>query len=237
MPPKKESSIPSRQRRIGVHSKKLCDVVILALLLVTVSWIPEGHGGVACFSPHSKRLFFGQRQARATSCLGAAKGKGSKASKRGNVISVNRLAYRNYEILETYEAGVALMGTEVKAIRDGKLNLRDGYVRPTRNGRSCILHNVHIGKHSMAGEYFQHEERRPRPLLVHRHEARRLLQKTEGMGMTIVPIKAYFSDNNQVKIEIALCRGKNVRDKRATIKERDAKREENRIIKTFRVPA
>jgi SsrA-binding protein len=238
MLPKKESAKPSRQRRIGMHSEKFY-VVVLALLLVTIAWIPEGQrvSVVECFSLHPRRTVHGHCETRVASSLDAAKGKGAKSSKRGNVISVNRLAYRNYEILETFEAGVALTGTEVKAIRDGKLNLRDGYVRPTRNGRSCVLHNVHIGKHSMAGEYFQHEERRPRALLVHRHEARRMLQKTEATGMTIVPIKAYFSDSNQVKIEIALCRGKNVRDKRATIKERDAKREENRIIKTFRVPA
>jgi SsrA-binding protein len=87
----------------------------------------------------------------------------------------------------------------------------------------------------MSGSYFQHEERRPRPLLVHKTEARRWKQQTEAKGMTIVPLKAYFSDQNKVKIEIALCRGKNVRDKRETIKNREAKREEQRIIKSFRV--
>ena len=133
------------------------------------------------------------------------------------------------------EAGISLKGTEVKSIRDGKMNLRDGYVRTTKNGRGCILYNVHIAKHSMAGEFFQHEEKRPRTLLVHKHEARRLQQRTEQKGMTIVPIKAYFNDDNKVKLEIALCRGKNVRDKRATIKEREAKRDERRIIKSFRV--
>jgi SsrA-binding protein len=165
--------------------------------------------------------------------LAAAAKKNKK--KTGNTITVNRLAYRNYEIIETYEAGISLKGTEVKAIRDGKMNLRDGYVKPSKDGRSCLLHNVHIGKHNMAGEYFQHVERRPRILLVHRHQARKLLQQTEAQGMTVVPIKAYFSDSNLVKIQIALCRGKNVRDKRATIRERDAKREESRIIKSFRV--
>jgi SsrA-binding protein len=166
--------------------------------------------------------------------LAAKSGKKKKKSK-DTTITVNRIAYRNYEVVQTLEAGVALLGTEVKAIRDGKMNLRDGYIRPSKNGRSCVLHNVHIGKHSMAGAYFQHEEKRPRVLLVHKEEARKFLQQTEQQGMTIIPLKAYFSDFNMVKIQIALCRGKNVRDKRVTIKERDAKREENRIIKSFRV--
>jgi len=133
------------------------------------------------------------------------------------------------------EAGVALKGTEVKSIRDGKMNLGDGYVRPTKDGRSCLLYNVHIGKHDMSGEYFQHEERRERRLLVHKQQARKFLLQTETSGMTIVPLKAYFNDDNKVKLEIALCRGKNVRDKRVDIKNREAKREEQRIIKSFRV--
>jgi SsrA-binding protein len=158
-----------------------------------------------------------------------------KKKPKDTTITVNRIAYRNYEIIDTLEAGIALLGTEVKAIRDGKMNLRDGYIRPSKNGRSCVLHNVHIGKHSMAGAFFQHEEKRPRVLLVHKEQARKFLQQTEQSGMTLIPIKAYFSDFNMVKIQIALCRGKNVRDKRVTIKERDAKREESRIIKSFRV--
>lgn len=161
--------------------------------------------------------------------------KKKKKSPGGNTITVNRIAYRNYEVLDTLEAGVALKGTEVKAVRDGKMNLRDGYVRPTKDGRSCVLHNVHIGKHDTAGIYFQHEEKRPRPLLIHKEQARKWGQQVDQAGMTIVPLKAYFSDSNLVKIQIALCRGKNVRDKRADIKERDAKREENRILKSFRL--
>ena len=161
--------------------------------------------------------------------------KKKKKSPGGNTITVNRIAYRNYEVLDTMEAGISLKGTEVKAIRDGKMNLRDGYVRPTKHGRSCVLHNVHIGKHNTAGIYFQHEEKRPRPLLVHKEQARKWGQQVDQAGMTIVPLKAYFSESNLVKIQIALCRGKNVRDKRADIKERDAKREANRILKSFRL--
>jgi SsrA-binding protein len=171
------------------------------------------------------------------SCLYAKSG--TKKKKKGpgsNTVAVNRIAYRNYEVLDTFEAGISLLGTEVKSIRDGKLNLRDGYVKPAKNGRSCTLHNVHVGKCQYVGaEYFQHEEKRPRSLLLHRSEARKLLQQTEQLGMTVVPLKAYWNEQNKLKIQIALCRGKNVRDKRATIQERDMKRETNRIIKNFRI--
>lgn len=166
--------------------------------------------------------------------LHAKSGKKKKKPK-GNTICVNRQARRNYEIVDTLEAGISLKGTEVKSIRDGKMNLQDAFVKVEKNGRSCTLMSCHIGKHTMSGSYFQHEERRPRPLLVHKYEARKLLQKTEKSGMTIVPLKAYFNDDNKVKIQIALARGKNVRDKRNDIKERDLKRETSRIIKNFRL--
>ena len=120
------------------------------------------------------------------------------------------------------------------SIRDGKMNIRDGFIKPNKNGRSCTLMNIHIGKHNTAGEYYQHDERRPRELLLHKAESRKMLQKTDkAPGMTIVPLKAYWSPNNKVKFEIGLCRGKNVRDKRADIMERESKRETNRMIKNF----
>lgn len=121
------------------------------------------------------------------------------------------------------------------SIRDGKMNLQDAFVKTSYDGRTCTLMNCHIGKHTMSGAYFQHEERRPRQLLVHKSEARKFKQKSEKSGMTIVPLKAYFNKDNRLKLEIALCRGKNVRDKRADIKERDIKRETQRIIKSFRL--
>lgn len=115
------------------------------------------------------------------------------------------------------------------------MNLQDAFVKTSYDGRTCTLMNCHIGKHTMSGAYFQHEERRPRQLLVHKSEARKFQQKSEKSGMTIVPLKAYFNKDNRLKLEIALCRGKNVRDKRADIKERDIKRETQRIIKSFRL--
>ena len=164
------------------------------------------------------------------------KGGTKKKKAKSNVITVNKLAFRNYEVLEKLEVGISLLGTEVKSIRDGKMNIKDGFVKANKNGRSCTLMNVHIGKHNMAGEFFNHEERRPRPLLLHKQEARRLLQKTDrAPGMTIVPLKAYWNDGNKVKFEIGLCRGKNLRDKRQDIMARESKREESRMIKNFNI--
>ena len=164
-----------------------------------------------------------------------AKSGKKKKKPKDNTICVNRQARRNYEIIDTLEAGISLVGTEMKSIRQGKMNLVDGYVRPSKNGRECDLFNVHISKHSQSAEYFNHEERRPRKLLVHKEEARRLLQQTERAGMTIVPLKAYFNEQNRVKIQIGVCRGKNVRDKRQDIKAREAKREGQRMMKSFRI--
>jgi SsrA-binding protein len=168
------------------------------------------------------------------SALFAKSGTKKKKTKDGT-ICVNRQARRNYEILETLEAGISLLGTEVKAIRDGKMNLQDAYVKTSYDGRSCTLMNCHIGKHSMSGAYFQHEERRERPLLVRKQQALKFKQKTEQKGMTIVALKAYFNDDNNIKLTIAICRGKNVRDKRDTIKQRDGEREDRRTIKNFRL--
>jgi SsrA-binding protein len=194
----------------------------------------------ASFTPileTNKRYWLSSRLWSATAIYAAVQKKNDvKKKKRRNdsTIAVNRVAYRNFEIIDTLEAGIALVGTEVKSVRDGKLNLRDGFVKPTKDGRSCILLNVHIGKCSQVGLFYQHEEKRPRNLLVHKEQARKLLQRTDQEGMTIVPLKAYYSDTNKVKLQIALCRGKNLRDKREAIKEREAKRESNRIIKNFR---
>ena len=212
---------------------------------------------------HTVRL----RRRLLVSPLHLKRGGTKKKQDKGSTITVNKLAFRNYEVLEKWEAGIALQGTEVKryvhrnhnvnekylflnlnklilgtyvaisilkSIRDGKMNIRDGFIKPNKNGRSCTLLNVHIGKHATAGSFFQHEERRPRELLLHRSEARKLLQKTDKMpGMTIVPLKAYWSEQNKVKFEIGLCRGKNQSDKRQDIKEREDKRDINRMLKNF----
>lgn len=164
-----------------------------------------------------------------------AKSGTKKRKYNDGTICVNRAARANYEVVDTMEAGIVLKGTEVKAIRDGKMNIRDAFIRAAFDGRSLTMLNCHIGKHNFCGEYFQHEEKRPRTLLVHRTQARKWKQKTDQAGMTMVPLKAYFNKENRVKLEIALCKGKNVRDKRDDIKNRDMKRETDRIIKGFRL--
>jgi SsrA-binding protein len=144
------------------------------------------------------------------------------------IVSDNRQARFRYEILETYEAGVELKGTEVKSIRQGKVNLRDGYAL-VRNGEVWLL-NVHISPYDTASEYFNHDPRRTRKLLLHRQEIRKLIGKVEEKGLTLVPLKMYLK-RGRVKVTIGLGRGKKLFDKRESIKEKDAKREMARMMK------
>eukprot|EP01083_Nonionella_stella_P316656 1149274_1 len=157
-----------------------------------------------------------------------------KPKAKSSTISVNRQARRNYEVVTSYDAGISLLGSEIKAIRDGKMNLRDGFVRPDKEGRGMSLCNVHIGKHSTGSEFFNHEERRVRPLLLTKEECRKLRREIDIKGMTIVPLKAYFK-GSRVKIQVGLCKGKNQRDKRNDIKDREQKRDDNRMMKSFRM--
>lgn len=144
------------------------------------------------------------------------------------IISDNRQARYLYEILESYEAGIVLVGTEVKSIRAGKVNLRDGYAI-IRQGEAWLL-NVHISPYQAGGDYFNHEPRRSRKLLLHRKEINRLLGKVEQQGLTLVPLKMYFK-GGRVKISIGLGKGKKIYDKRETIKRREDKRDMVRAMK------
>ncbi len=146
------------------------------------------------------------------------------------VIADNRQARYLYEILETYEAGIQLTGTEVKSIRAGKANLQDGYAS-IRDNEAWLL-NVHISPHNTSGQYFNHEPRRSRKLLLHRDEIRKLIGKTEQQGLTLVPLKMYLK-NGWVKISIALGKGKKIHDKRETIKKRQDQREMQRAMKNY----
>ena len=146
------------------------------------------------------------------------------------IISDNRQARFNYHIIETYEAGVALQGTEVKSIREGKVNLRDGYAL-IRNNEAWLL-NVHISPYQKAGEFFNHEPRRSRRLLLHKQEIRKLIGKVEQQGLTLVPLRMYFK-RGWVKVDIALAQGKKLHDKRETIKQRDDKRTMQRVMKQY----
>jgi SsrA-binding protein len=140
--------------------------------------------------------------------------------------AVNRRARFDYEIGQTFEAGIVLAGTEVKSLRGGKAQLKDGYAQ-VQDGE-VWLHNVHIPPYGPATRE-NHEPERPRKLLMHKREIERLIGKTREKGLTIVPTRLYFR-GPRAKVELALARGKDVGDKRQTIKEREMKREMERVV-------
>ncbi len=146
------------------------------------------------------------------------------------IVSDNRQARFRYEILETYEAGIELKGTEVKSIRQGKVNLRDGYAL-IRDGQAWLL-NVHISPYERSSDYFNHDPRRTRRLLLHKKEIRKLIGKVEQEGLTLVPLKMYMKQG-LVKITIALGKGKKLHDKRESLKERQDQREMARAMKRY----
>ena len=145
-------------------------------------------------------------------------------------IAENRKAFHDYHLLESFEAGVVLLGTEVKAIREGRVNLRDSFAR-IQDGE-VFLYNVNISPYSHRG-YADHEPLRRRKLLLHRNEIRKLIGKTVEKGMTLVPVRMYFK-NGKVKISVSLAKGKKDYDKRETIKKRDTDRETRAAVKAHR---
>jgi SsrA-binding protein len=147
------------------------------------------------------------------------------------LIADNRKAGHDYHLLESFEAGMVLTGTEVKAAREGRVNLRESYCRLDR--AEAYLLGAHFGQYSHGG-YAVHDPVRPRKLLLRREELNKLLGKTTEKGLTIVPVRMYFK-KGRVKVAIALARGKKVYDKRETIKRREAERETRAAIKARRV--
>ena len=145
-------------------------------------------------------------------------------------IAENRKAFHDFHLLETFEAGLVLLGTEVKAIREGRVNLRDSFAR-VENGE-VFLYNVNISPYSHRG-YADHEPLRARKLLLHKDEIRKLIGKTVEKGMTLVPVRMYFK-KGRVKVAISLAKGKKEFDKRETIKRREADRETRAAIKSRR---
>jgi SsrA-binding protein len=142
-------------------------------------------------------------------------------------VAVNRRAYHDYFVDEKYEAGVVLTGTEVKSLRAGRCNLRDGFVRIDRN--EAWLENVHISPYAQ-GNLMNHDPLRPRKLLLHRRQIATLIGKVRQKGYTLIPLRVYFS-RNHAKVEVGLARGKREFDKREAIAERDAKREIARAMR------
>lgn len=139
----------------------------------------------------------------------------------------NKKAYHDYHILETYEAGIALKGTEVKSLRAGKASLRDSFAR-VENGE-LWLENMHISPYEQ-GNQFNHEPKRARKLLMHKTEIMRLFGKSREKGLAIIPLKVYFK-HGRAKVEIALAKGKKLYDKRQDQAKRDAQREMDRIAR------
>ena len=154
----------------------------------------------------------------------------SEREKAQTNIAENRKAFHDFHILETFEAGVVLLGTEVKAIREGRVNLRDSFAR-VEDGE-VFLYNVNISPYSHRG-YANHEPLRRRKLLLHREEIRKLIGKTVERGMTLVPVRLYYK-NGRVKVAVSLAKGKKDYDKRETIKRREADRETRAAIKARR---
>lgn len=147
------------------------------------------------------------------------------------VISTNRKAFHDYAIEEKLEAGLALKGTEVKALREGRVNLQESYASVVRG--EAVLHNCHIAEYSH-GNIMNHDPLRPRKLLLHRKELHKIIGRVQQRGLTVIPLRIYFTPRGLAKVELALARGKKQYDRRETIKTREASLEIERAMKSSR---
>jgi SsrA-binding protein len=154
-----------------------------------------------------------------------------KKDRTEKVAATNRKAFHDYAIEERLEAGIVLQGTEVKSLREGRVNLRDSYASVDKG--VVRLHNCHISPYSH-GNIMNHSPLRARTLLLHKKEIRKLIGQTQLKGLTLVPLRIYFSPRGHAKVELALARGKKEYDRRETIKEREAGREMERAMKDGR---
>ncbi len=149
-----------------------------------------------------------------------------------NTINIkNKKAFFEYEILERYTAGMVLKGTEIKSIREGKARITQSYCE-FNDAKELFVINMYIQEFDN-GNYYNHRPRSERKLLLNKHELKKWYRKTRDAGMTIVPLRLYISEGGYAKLEIALCRGKKMHDKRHDIKERDQKRSLDRVKKKF----
>ncbi|HEY4921619.1 MAG TPA: SsrA-binding protein SmpB [Xanthobacteraceae bacterium] len=151
-----------------------------------------------------------------------------KKERPHKIVADNRRARFNYEIGETFEAGIALTGTEVKSLRQGRATIAESYA-DTRDGELWLV-NANIPEYVQASR-FNHAPKRPRKLLLHRRQIEKLAGGVERDGMTIVPLKMYFNDKGRAKVEVALARGKKLHDKRETDKKRSWEREKGRLMR------
>jgi SsrA-binding protein len=154
-----------------------------------------------------------------------------KGREQQSQVAVNKKAYRNFELVEKFEAGIELLGTEVKSLRCGTADLNGSYARI--DGDQCWLVGASIAQYQQAGSR-QHEPTRKRKLLLHKAEIRKITIKLEQRGFTLVPLRMYFNDRGLAKLELGLARGKRQFDKRQTIAERDQKIDLDRSMKKYR---
>ena len=152
----------------------------------------------------------------------------NKAERPFKLVADNRKARFNYAIGETFEAGIALTGSEVKSMRTGKANIGESYAS-ARDGELWLF-NSNISEYKQAGR-FNHAPKRPRKLLLHKRQINKLIGAVEREGMTVVPLKLYFNEKGRAKVEIALAKGKKLHDKRETEKKRDWSRERGRLLR------
>ncbi|MCB0641581.1 MAG: SsrA-binding protein SmpB [Phaeodactylibacter sp.] len=155
-----------------------------------------------------------------------------KKKKKKSIEIVNRRATHEYHFVNTYEAGIVLQGTEIKSIRSGFVNLSDAYCFFNKDGELWVR-SMYIKEYEF-GTYFNHETRRPRKLLLHKAELRKLEKRVKEKGFSIIPYRLYFSDRGIAKLEIALATGKKSYDKRESIKAKDQKRDLDRMKKMYR---
>jgi SsrA-binding protein len=153
------------------------------------------------------------------------------APKGVKVVASNRRARYDYDVLQTLEAGIALVGTEVKSVRAGQVQLKDAYAKV--EGGELWLLNAHVAPYSQADGFGGHDPERPRKLLVHREEVEELAEQSQQQALSIVPLSLYFKDG-RVKVELAVARGRRRYDKRNAIAERDAQREADRAVANAR---
>jgi SsrA-binding protein len=147
----------------------------------------------------------------------------------GKIVCQNKKAYHDYHIEQKIEAGMILNGPEVKSLRAGKANLKDGYVKIDAKGEA-IMHNVHISSYSFA-THNPNEPIRMRKLLLHKREIKKLIGKLQEKGLALIPLKIYFSSNGKAKVELGLARGKRQYDKRAALKKKQSDREVQREMR------
>jgi SsrA-binding protein len=144
-------------------------------------------------------------------------------------IAENRKARYEFHLGDTYEAGIALTGTEVKSLRVGQANIAESYASAEKGG--IFLINAYIPEYKAAGDFFQHDPRRPRRLLLHKKEIHKLAVAVERLGMTMVPLELYFNARGRAKLRLALAQGKKLHDKRADAAKRDWQRQKARLLR------